>query len=155
MGDNRVYDESTVHKNPEQPYYLRHEHRYTAYQNKLYRRALKGLQYYEPDEIRLMHRSKRKRIRRVYERAQMELNLLKQEYMHKVVVAAFTTYCNIKDLGKNAIAFLEAYSEPDPDFLCTLPLKDLGITKPLVVERFIQKGILPRNFYKLTTAPDA
>lgn len=116
-----------------------------SYQTFLYKRALFGLSVYSPEEITEMHWNKRNRIEKVHARTQRELNLWKQTVMIEKVNRIFSIFTNSKTVNE-----LMTFTEPDPNFTCTLSFKELGITKDQVVQRLLDVGILPYNFRELT-----
>ena len=126
------------------------QHRFTPYQNLLYKRAIMGLNVYTKQEQDDMHWEKRRRIKRVHRKAQSTINLLKQERMD--------AYCDklYQDLfPKSKLAqtvFSSDKTLTDPKIMNTLELKFLGITKVNVVNRLVIEGILPKDFYNLKQA---
>jgi hypothetical protein len=117
---------------------------FTPYQNVLYKRAIFGLDAYTAKELKGMHRQKKRRVEKVHKKAQASLNILKQEQVINLTNRIFEIWfpdCNITKT-------LHSMTDPDPGFFNTLDLKDLGLTKPKIVNRFITDGILPGDFYK-------
>jgi hypothetical protein len=119
----------------------------TEYQNMLYKRALLGLKMYNKEQKKKMHWEKRKRIERVSKRAQTSINMFKQERVNELcrsiqsqlfpnnILIGYT-------LSSNEIGL-------DPEFINTLDLRSLGITRKHIIGKFIKEGILPNNFYHL------
>jgi hypothetical protein len=129
-----------------------HQYTFNTYQNLLYSRALKGLYAYDVEVRKKMHWDKKKRIKRIHKRAQECINLLKQDVINQ------WCDCLLGDVFKGGNATYMISSEevaPDPEFVSTLELKYLGITKPMVIKKFVEQGILPRDFYELTHASKA
>lgn len=120
--------------------------RYTRYQNFLYQRALYGLKVYTEEELIVMNKQKRKRIQSVHQRAQQVINLWKQTKLITFGKVIFSMFPNSK-LAKDILA---TYNEPDPTFVCTISFKDLGITKEDIITKFLETGLLPRNFHALS-----
>jgi hypothetical protein len=122
-------------------------YRLTDYQNMLYKRALLGLKLYSRDEKKKMHWEKRKRIEKVSKRAQISINLFKQERVNELCMSIQQQYF------PNNIAMGSLLSSSviglDPEFINTLDLRSLGITRKHVIGKFIKEGILPNNFYHL------
>lgn len=118
------------------------------YQIFLYNRALYGLSVYSQEEIKTMSSSKRKRIIKVHKRAQSVINIWKQQivnlYCAKVFISLFPP-------RKNQITrdILSSVDDVDPDHTNRMSFRELGITKPMVIKKFIEEGILPHNFYKI------
>jgi len=122
----------------------------TKYQKFLYQRALYGLDIFQPNELKEMHREKKQRILKVHKKAKILVNILKQEKVNKIV-GGFAD-----QMFPKSILGSELFSESeliDPDYPIELSLKDLKIDKRVVVDKFIQEGILPPNFYELITDP--
>ena len=57
------------------------------YQHFLFKRVLHGLNVYKPEEVRKLHWDKKRRITRVWKRAQSEINKWKQMLCNKKVNA--------------------------------------------------------------------
>lgn len=125
--------------------YTQMQNEYSEYQNFLYKRALFGLKMYSEEEIKNMHWQKRKRIKKVHKRTQEELNKWKQARIIEITNKIFSLFHN----SKIAKDFIDTYSEPDPTYICRTPLRDLGIRKEDVIDRLLDKGILPHNFRTL------
>ena len=119
--------------------------RYSPYQNFLYQRALYGLQVYSKEELRMMNKEKRKRIERVHKRTQTTLNLWKQSKLIAFGRSIFGIF-HRSTLAHDIIAM---YNEPDPDFTCSISFKELGIGKEDVINKLLETGLLPKNFYLL------
>jgi hypothetical protein len=115
------------------------------YQHFLFKRVLHGLNMYSKDQVKKMHRDKKRRIIKVWKRGQAVLNKWKQIISNKKI-----NYYLYKTFGENAKAFLEI-PETDylPDYKCKASLKDLGIRYEDVILMFIQEKLLPRNFFEL------
>jgi len=123
-----------------------------AYQTLLYKRALYGLNMYTPEEQKAMHWERKRRISRVSIKAQKSINLFKQECVNNVCDAIYKgMYPDGASEGMQALLCSEKMPA-HPKFINTLDLKTLGITKECIIDRFINEGILPKNFYELTKA---
>lgn len=118
---------------------------YSIRQNFLYKRALFGLELYSKEEVKAMRRAKRKRIERVHERAQKEINLMKQERVIEETNVIFSFFGN----SRLANTLIEVFSEPDDSVLNKSALKDLGISKGDVIARLVKAQILPNDFFEL------
>ena len=127
---------------------IKYQHyKLTEYQNMLYKRALLGLKLFTKDEKKKMHWEKKKRIERVSNKAQTSINLFKQERVNELCRGIQQQYF------PDNVAMGSLLSNPgigiDPDFINTLDLRSLGITRKHVIGKFIKEGILPNNFYHL------
>lgn len=116
------------------------------HQNMLYNRALFGLSLYTQEEIQEMHWEKRKRIIKVYKRAQSVLNIWKQEITNKITTAFFSALFPKTEF---AIIMENTVNDTDEEFINKLSFRDLGISKSQIILKLIETGILPPNFYEL------
>lgn len=129
----------------------RYQHRrFNNQQYLLYKRAIYGLSIYSNDDLKTMHWNKKKRIKHTSKRAQKSINILKQEYVNMFCEVIYSTLFPNTTTAKWLFSSTETGT--DPDFINTLDLKDLGINRSMVVERFIKDGVLPRDFYELKQA---
>ena len=123
--------------------------KYTAYQNYLYKRALYGFKAMTKEEYNNTCKEKRKRISRVYLRAQKIINKLKQESTNRYSNFIFKTLFPDAPLTD---WFIDN-SFTDDKFKNTLTFADLGISKDDIVEMFIKEGVLPYNFMSIENKP--
>jgi hypothetical protein len=131
--------------------YSRIEHQsFTVYQNLLYNRALYGLAIYTKEEIKNMHWEKRKRIKKINNRVQETINILKQERNIN------WTNNLLKVLNKNRLVeeIIANFSAPDKNFINHLTFKELGLTKKDIIDKLIEVKALPYNFYDLKNDPN-
>jgi hypothetical protein len=120
-------------------------HKYNPFQNFLYKRAINGLKMYEPKEIKRMHPKKKKRILTTYKRTQRVISILKQDRiieMTNKIFGLFTNSSTAKDL-------IELYSEPQSDFVSSISLKDVGISKDIIIDKLIEERLLPEAFHTI------
>jgi len=120
----------------------------TDYQNFLYNRALFGLAVYSQEELRDMRWDKRKRIIKVHKRAQVVLNLWRQEIVNVLSTHLF------ESLFPNTIiteGFVSTKNDTDPEYINKMSFKALRISKAQIVSKLVAEGILPPNFYELKT----
>ena len=118
---------------------------YSQQQNFLYKRAMFGLKMYSKEEVRKMSSKKRKRIIMFHKRTQKELNLWKQEIIIKTTNTLFSLFKKESLAGE----MTECYSKPDKTFVSRTSFKDLGIEKEDIVNRLLDKRLLPQNFREL------
>jgi hypothetical protein len=118
---------------------------YNTSQNFLYKRAMFGLSMYSEEELSKMPEQKKLRIVKVHRKCQTVLNIWKQEISIEWTNRLFRHYFGEHPFLK---PFFE-HTEPDPKFVNKISFKDLGITKDMIVEKLIQVGILPPNFYSI------
>lgn len=126
---------------------------YNEEQNFLYNRALSGLAVYSKEEIDAMHWEKKKRIRKVHIKAQIVINIWKQQLVNILSNHFFTSIFPDSPLTKELIE--DFGNVTDETYINKMPFKLLKITKPMIIERFIQEGILPKNFNELTPKQNA
>jgi len=118
------------------------------YQHFLFKRVLHGLKVYKPEEVKKLHWDKRRRITKVWKRAQREINAWKQTICNKRINAYLSKTFKSKII--DYIVSIPAEEVLD-DYHNTMTFKDLGITYEDVILKFMSLGLLPRNFFTLTT----
>lgn len=124
--------------------------KYSDYQNYLYKRAIYGLDALTDEELATMCSKKRQRIINVYKRAQVVINLVKQEVTNHYSNLVFKTFFPNSPITD--ILLSDCFT--DEKFKNTLTFKDLKISKDQLVNIFIEEGILPKNFMSLERNPD-
>ena len=113
-------------------------------QNFLYKRAMFGITMYTEAELAEMSEAKKQRVIKAHRRTQFILNSWKQEMMIKFSNSLLGHF--FKDHP-----FLSPFWEnTDPKFVRTLSFKDLGINKKDIIDKLIDCGILPINFYQIS-----
>lgn len=115
-------------------------------QNFLYNRALFGLSIYHPEELKEMHWEKKKRIMKVYQRAQTVLNVWKQQIVNVISTNVFIKYFPKTEFTKFMVA---TTADTDAEYVNKLSFKTLGISRKMVIDKLITEKILPNNFYEL------
>ena len=119
--------------------------KYSPYQNYLYKRALYGLDSLSVEELNNMCSKKRSRIVNVYNRAQLVVN----NYKHQVTKKLTDKLLGSLFPNSSLISEIIKYEDIDNNYKNTLTFKDLSIEKDLIVDLFINEGILPKNFLSL------
>tara|TARA_R100000541_G_C1890612_1_gene83493 strand:- start:802 stop:1299 length:498 start_codon:yes stop_codon:yes gene_type:complete len=120
----------------------------SQHQHFLFKRVLHGLNVYQADELQKMHWDKKRRVKRVWRRAQDVINTWKQVICNKRSNEVFKMF-NSSPLAKS---FLDVdVNEVDPKFINKMALKDLDITYEDLVIKFISEGLLPKNYFTLAT----
>tara|TARA_Y100000593_G_scaffold93719_1_gene189708 strand:+ start:388 stop:864 length:477 start_codon:yes stop_codon:yes gene_type:complete len=114
-------------------------------QHFLFKRILHGLKMYTKDEIDKMHWDKKRRIIKVWKRAQDVINKWKQLVCYKDSNEIFSIFTESK-LGK---AIYEMPFEYLPDYRNKLTLKQCGIEYEHLIVKFIDEGLLPKNFLNI------
>jgi hypothetical protein len=115
-------------------------------QHFLFKRVLHGLNVYKPVELEKMHWDKKRRIKKVWRRAQNVINSWKQMICNKrsnEILSIFTSSKLAKSIINTPV------NETDEKFINDMQLKTLGITYEDLIIKFISEGLLPRNYYSL------
>jgi hypothetical protein len=120
----------------------------TDYQTFLYNRTMFGLTVYSKAELDKMHWEKKRRIRKVNQRAKTILNLWKQQIVNYTTTRVFQIWFPGHPIAK---FMTDTVDDTDPKYINTIPLKELGITRSRIIEKFIEERILPLDFYELKT----
>jgi hypothetical protein len=114
-------------------------------QAELYKRLLTGLSYYTPEQLYAMNSSKKSKIFKRHEQAQKVLNIWKQELTNKITNNLLSGLFPASQLVKDIIAD----NTTSNNYTNTLSFKDLCITKTDIINKFIEKNLLPHNFAAL------
>lgn len=141
------YQQVGLNPNTEKHHIKYQQYKLNKYQNLLYKRALYGLKAYDEKELETMHDDKKERIKKVNKRAQRCINLFKQEKMNLLCDKLYNNFLNRSKLAKNMLSLEK--NIVDPNFINRLDLKSLGIRKEHIIERLMNNGILPKDFYEL------
>tara|TARA_Y100000361_G_C11067040_1_gene293563 strand:+ start:181 stop:657 length:477 start_codon:yes stop_codon:yes gene_type:complete len=111
-------------------------------QHFLFKRILHGLKMYTKDEIDKMHWDKKRRIIKVWKRAQDVINRWKQLLCYTDANKIFSIFVG-SELGK---ALHNMPFEYLPDYRNKLTLKQCGIEYEHLIVKFISEGLLPKNY---------
>lgn len=115
------------------------------HQHFLFKRSIHGFNVYTKAEIKAMDPVRKKKIYKAWRKGQTVLNQWKQTIVNKCANNYFK-----KVFGDDALAITSIpETEYLDDYVCTLTLKDLGITYEDVILKFIQVKLLPKNFLAL------
>lgn len=113
-------------------------------QRQMYRKLMYGLKEYTPQQISIMSPQTITEIVENYKKSTRVLHIMKSKKFYKNetdIIRAIFPSANI--------------GEKDFDWLLELPknatLKKLGISTIDIIDEFIKKRLLPKNFYKLTS----
>jgi hypothetical protein len=131
--------------------------KYTAKQQELYYRLLKGLKIYSPEELYSMNSTKKMRISKAHTKAQQILNKFKHERSVQLLKHSFDQVLNKEGFFGNfrstkkesCFNKLFDFNETDSEVLCTLSFEDLCITKTDIINKFKEEKLLPYNFDEL------
>ena len=120
--------------------------RLNPYQHLLFKRVLHGTNAYSEQQLQKMHWDKKRRIKRVWQRAQKELNAWKQQICNKASNEVFKIF-ERSQLAKDILAI--PIEETDEKYRNTMSLKDVGLQYEDVILFFMGKGLLPSNYLSL------
>lgn len=115
-------------------------------QHFMFKRVLHGLNIYTQEELNKLHWDKKRRIKKVWQRGQNEVNIWKQIITNKKCKEIFSIFKNgiiAKELNG---LFTDDY---DHEYINTMTLKDLGIEYEDLILFYIKKGLLPKNFLSI------
>tara|TARA_R110000796_G_scaffold134646_1_gene250430 strand:+ start:2939 stop:3481 length:543 start_codon:yes stop_codon:yes gene_type:complete len=117
-----------------------------SYQHFLFKRVLHGLNVYTKEEVAELHWDKKRRISKVWKRAQKTLNGWKQMLTNKRVNVYFE-----RTFRGATMEFIISVpvDEVLEDYNNTLTFKDLNIEYEDVILLFMSKGLLPKNYLTL------
>jgi len=114
-------------------------------QHFLFKRVLHGLNMYSKEQVAEMHPQKKKRISKVWRKGQNVINEWKQVICNKWANKyLFVTFGERSSIIRDLLS--APVNETDPRFKNTQSLKDLGITYEDLILKFMQSGLLPKNF---------
>jgi hypothetical protein len=118
---------------------------YTERQNFLYNRLVYGLEYLPADEIKVMAKSKRKRINIFHRKTLALINQMKQERIVALSDHVFNTFFPKSPMAKDLV--LNYREDLEEDF-SKIGLETFRITKTDIIDTLIKARLLPDNFYK-------
>jgi len=115
-------------------------------QHFLFKRVLHGLNVYTPEQVSKLHWDKKRRIKKVWQRGQYEVNLWKQVICNKRAQSIFSIF-----KGSQLAEELNSLSvyDVDPDYTNKLTFKELGISYEDLILFYMKKGLLPKNYLTL------
>lgn len=120
--------------------------KYTTIQNDLYDHAMRGLSLYDKRQQERLTIENKRRIKEMHIKTQKMLNVWKQLRCNEYCFAFFVTLFPNSEFTK---VMRNTRNTVDPSFVNKLSLRDLGITKPMIIDGLIRNEILPSNFYAL------
>ncbi len=115
------------------------------YQHYLFKRVLHGLNMYTKDEVKFMHWDKKRRITKVWKRGQNVINELKQYVCYQRANSIFSIFAK-SEAGQQ---LLNQPFEYLPDYNNKMSLKELDLRYEDIIIKFMQEGLLPKNFLLL------
>lgn len=112
-------------------------------QRQMYRRLMYGMREYDKKQILAMSDKAIRRVESDYKKAKRAIHILKAKKCYHAETKLISVIFNRKDLGKY-----------DYDWYIDLPkhytLRKLGIGTKDIIDDFIQRKLLPQNFYELS-----
>jgi hypothetical protein len=120
------------------------------YQHYLFKRILHGLNMYTKDEVNFMHWDKKRRISKVWKRGQDVINELKQYVCYQKSNSLFSIFAK-SEAGQQ---LLNQPFEYLPDYNNKMSLKELDLKYEDIIIKFMQEGLLPKNFLLLKSDPN-
>jgi hypothetical protein len=115
------------------------------HQHFLFKRVLHGLNMYTQPELAELHWDKKRRIKKIWQKAQSEINIWKQIICAKRANQVFEKFTKNPNCKWKSLLTIPV-DETDPEYVNTLSLKELGLKYDDLILFFIQKGFLPKNF---------
>ena len=112
------------------------------YQHFLFKRVLHGLNMYKKNDVEKMHWDKKRRIKKVWRKGQDVINEFKQYICFKQANDIFSIF----DHSELAKGFVNQPFEYLPDLKNRMTLKELDLTYEDLILKFMEKGLLPKNF---------
>lgn len=112
-------------------------------QHFLFKRVLHGLNVYTPEQVSKLHWDKKRRIKKVWQRGQREVNAWKQVITAKKAMSIFSIFNNT-EFGRQLNSI--PAEEVDPTYINKISFKDLDITYEDLILFYMKKGLLPKNF---------
>ena len=113
-------------------------------QRSMYRRLMYGLKEYAPEQVASFSPSTLSKIVDDYKKAKQYLHILKSKKLFSP-----------ETMLMNALFPHAKIGEKDFDWFLDLPktatLRNLGITTRDVIDEFVRRKLLPKNFYELQT----
>jgi hypothetical protein len=100
---------------------------------------------YDKTEIENMHWDKKRRVKKVWRKGQEVLNEFKQYVCYKDANKIFSIFKH-SPLAKG---FLDTPFEYVPSIRNKMTLKEVNLTYEDVIIKFMEKGLLPKNFLSL------
>lgn len=112
-------------------------------QRQMFRRLMYGLKEYSPEQIAAMSPSALSRIVEDFKKAKRAIHIMKAKQYFRIETKLINEIFRHVKIG-----------DKDYDWLDPLPkevtLRSLGISTKEVIDEFIRRKLLPRNYYEIT-----
>ena len=116
-------------------------------QNFYYKRAILGLRVYTPEQLGMITKEKKDRIKRVHKKAQSVLQVLRYQKLVKTSNDTLNMFFSRGNVYNQLIG--ESVTFISPDLRVTLDDKQLGLTKNDILSALLESGVLGPNFLNL------
>lgn len=118
---------------------------FTPVQKDLYQKTVYGFSAYSKEELSKMSKAKKFKIMMSYTKTQRLLNRWKQEIVNEVVDSFL-----LKMFPKSSVAkTMVAEKGYDDNIECNMSFRELGVSQKKVINKLIEFGMLPQNFFNL------
>lgn len=116
-------------------------------QNYYYKRAILGLRIYTSEQLSLITKEKKDRIKRVNKKAQSVIQVLRYQKLVQTSNDALSIFFSKGNLYTQLMG--ESVTFISPDLRVTLDDEQLGITKDDILYILLESGVLGPNFLNL------
>lgn len=116
-------------------------------QNFYYKRAILGLRIYTPEQLGMITKEKKDRIKRVNKKAQSVIQVLRYQKLVQTSNDTLNTFFSKGNLYTQLMS--ESVTFISPDLRVTLDDQQLGITKDDILSVLLESGVLGPNFLNL------
>jgi hypothetical protein len=116
-------------------------------QNFYYKRAILGLRVYTPEQLGMITKEKKERIKRVHKKAQSVLQVLRYQKLVQTSNDTLNTFFSRGNIYTQLMS--ESVTFISPDLRVTLDDQQLGITKDDILSVLLESGVLGPNFLNL------
>lgn len=116
-------------------------------QNFYYKRAILGLRVYTPEQLSMITKEKKDRIKRVHKKAQSVLQVLRYQKLIQTSNDTLNLFFSRGNVYNQLIG--ESVTFISPDLRVSLDDKQLGITKNDILSALLESGVLGPNFLNL------
>ena len=116
-------------------------------QNFYYKRAILGLRVYTPEQLSMITKEKKDRIKRVHKKAQSILQVLRYQKLVQTSNDTLNTFFSRGNIYTQLMS--ESVTFISPDLRVTLDDQQLGITKDDILSVLLESGVLGPNFLNL------
>lgn len=120
---------------------------FNAAQNKLYKETIFGLSIYTKEEQKALPLRELQRIDNAHQKAQIFLNLWKQQLCNSLSNKVFKTFFPKSKITKDLLSL--SINDVESSFISKVDFKYLKIHKKDIINKLIKEKILPENFFEI------